>query len=183
MRSFIGIPINNEIKEKISKIQEKFNGTGADIKFVEKENLHLTVKFLGDIKEERISDIDNIKGVIDDYQNFEINIENVGTFPSIDFIKVIWVGANNKDGKLLNLLQDVNDKLEALGFREQKNDIVPHITIGRMKSGKNKQKVKNAIQDNENIYFGKQTIDEMRLYKSELNEDSPIYETIKKYKI
>lgn len=183
MRCFIGIPLNSNIKNKIQKVQGALTRTGANIKMVEEENLHMTVKFLGDVNDPQINDIDNVKNILNKYHPFEIEIGSMGAFPSLDYIRVIWVGVTKGHKRIKKLIENVNTQLEKMGFQKEKNKITPHITIGRMKSGKNKNDVKNIIKKHNKTTFGNLNIDELLLYQSKLSRSGPMYKIIKKYEI
>lgn len=176
MRCFISVPIIEDLKGKIEKIQERIDSAGADIKFVEKENLHFTIKFLGEISEEKLEKVkETIKKTANMFESFEINIKNLGCFPNRDYARVIWLSAENSVFPALIEAFDLN--LNELGFEKEKS-YIPHLTVGRVKSGSNKTELLAIIRELENIEVGLMKIDKIELFKSVLTPKGPIYEEL-----
>src|SRR3990170_3019008 len=110
MRCFIAIDIPEEIKAKIIKIQEKFKD--FDIKFVEKDNFHFNLKFLGEISEDSIGKInEKIKNVAKNIEPFEMKIAGLGVFPSKTYIRVIWIGVKEGHQMLMALSELIENSL------------------------------------------------------------------------
>ena len=106
MRCFIAIPLSQEIKEKIAEIQKHFEIPG--IKLVEKENLHITLKFLGEVEEGKVRQIAEILREIE-FEQFEFEILNVNAFPSANFVRVVWLDV--KSGKIYELKRLIDESL------------------------------------------------------------------------
>ncbi|MDR1721588.1 MAG: RNA 2',3'-cyclic phosphodiesterase [Methanobrevibacter sp.] len=183
IRGFLAIDlIGEDLILNVLKFQEELKKTKANIKYVEKENLHFTLKFFGDIDEETISNISNIvKEAIKDFKPINIEITGSGTFPNPDHIKTIWLGIA-KNQQLLNLQKSLDEKFKKLGFKKEKK-YVSHLTVGRMKNPKNKREVKEVIQEFKNFSIGKMTISKISLKKSELTPKGPIYSDLKLFEL
>ncbi|MEF8847606.1 MAG: RNA 2',3'-cyclic phosphodiesterase [Candidatus Thermoplasmatota archaeon] len=180
-RGFIAIDI--ESSEKLLQIGEKIENTRARIKPVKPENMHITLKFLGDTEEEKIEDIEKImKESVEDIDPFELSLEGMGVFPNQNFIKVIWAGSEPKD-KSAKIANTIDEKLVSLGFKKEKRDFSPHLTIARVKSGKDKDKILEIINNNKQTFFSKQKVDSIKLKKSDLTPKGPVYSTLKKVKL
>ncbi|MEO2116937.1 MAG: RNA 2',3'-cyclic phosphodiesterase [Methanocaldococcus sp.] len=173
MRLFLAIDIPEEIKEEIAKFQGQFKMKG--IKLVEKENLHITVKFLGEVDEEKLKEILNLDLSI---QPVKIKLKTLGTFPNPNYIRVIWIGAYNEN--LIEIFKEIDKKLSNLGFKRER-EYVPHLTIGRVKFIDNKKKLKDRIEKYKDIDFGEFEVNHIKLYKSTLTPNGPIYEVIKEW--
>ena len=171
MRCFLAIELTEELKEDIEKLQKNFKIEG--IKLVEKENLHITVKFLGDIDEETLEKIKNLDLSI---HPIKTPIKELGVFPNENYIKIIWVGAP----KLTNILKEIDEKILELGFKKERR-YIPHITIGRVKFIKNKKDLKEKIEKYKTVKFGNLEVKNIVLISSQLTEKGAIYTTIKKY--
>ena len=171
MRLFISIEISEQLKDKIIEIQKRFRD--FDIKFVEKENLHFNLKFLGEVGE----DIDKIKEamtkVSQQFEKFKINIAGLNAFPNKNYIKVLFLEV--KDGR-----QTMIGIAEVLDNDLGKSDkpFIPHLTLGRVKSGKNKEKLQELVKELENIEIGEMEVNEIKLIKSELAPSGPVYEEV-----
>ncbi|MFB6217328.1 MAG: RNA 2',3'-cyclic phosphodiesterase [Candidatus Aenigmatarchaeota archaeon] len=183
MRTFLGIGVARDPKQSISSVKDEFRRTDADIKYVKDENLHWTVKFLGDVKEDEIQRIDTVKDVVSDREPFEVELSGVGVFPSLDYIKVIWVGAGDGRSKMKDMIDSVDARLSDAGFEGDEKETVPHVTIGRMKSGRNKEEVRETIKRLKGHSFGTMKVGSITLYSSELTPEGPIYETLKEFEL
>ena len=162
MRAFIAYDLPNEIKEIINKRIPRFDG----IKYVKKENLHLTLKFLGEVEEDEIKEYEELINSVKLYK-IHSKITNIGFFPSENFIKVVWIGSEG----------DFNDEL----IKKLKvNNFIPHITVGRVKI----KLEENEIKKFENIKFNREfDIKYLTIYKSNLTPSGPVYEQIKRYEL
>ena len=171
MRVFIGIkiPENNKILrvlESLKKFQE--------MKHVEPENIHICLKFLGEVDEERIADVKKVLDSLNGFGSFEIKLKSVGAFPNQNFIKVIWIGGVSD--KLISLAKLIDSELGNLGFRKETRKFVPHITLARVKK-KPSEEIKQIFSDEE---FGGFEAKEVELIQSMLKPTGPEYITIHK---
>ena len=177
IRAFLAIDLDDDLKPKINKIIREFKKTDARIKYVELANLHLTLKFFGDIGllEEAIAN------VVSQFDSFKIRIAGCGAFPNNKRIKVIWVGIDED-----SIIKDLHDKLDKefvrLGFDKDKR-FSTHLTIGRMKSAKGKDKVKSTIEEFSDVEIGEMEVDRIVLKKSTLTPAGPIYEDLKIFEL
>ncbi|WP_295112249.1 RNA 2',3'-cyclic phosphodiesterase [uncultured Methanobrevibacter sp.] len=182
IRAFLAIDLDEDLKPKINKIIKNFKEIDANIKYVDLANLHLTLKFFGDIDVDGIDLLSRkISDVVSGFDSFNIKIMGCGAFPNKNHIKVIWVGLEGD-----KVLKDLHDKLDVefkkLGFEADKK-FSSHLTIGRMKSAKNKNEVKSQIESLENFEIGEMTVDRIILKKSTLKPSGPIYEDIKVFEL
>jgi len=181
MRAFLEIPIPEELKPRIESIQDRFSD--FDIKFVEQENLHFNLKFFKEISDE---DMGKVKKVLEDickqFQPFEIRIVGVGAFPSRNYVRVLWLGVKDGYQTLASLAEMIENSLGSLGF-ESEEKFVPHLTLGRVRSGRNKNEMIVLLKELENIEVGKMKIDEIILFQSKLTPSGPIYEEFFKSRI
>ena len=184
-RCFLAIDIESHLLEKIGEIQEEFKKTNNNVKYVEKENLHFTLKFFGNIDNNKINEITRlIKEVlsrIDSTDKTDLFIEGIGTFPNENYMKVLWIGTKNNNF-LSNLQKDLDSEFKKLGFKSEKK-FKTHLTIGRIRNLKNKREFKEKIEELKNIKIGKMDITKISLKKSELTPKGPIYSDIEVFNI
>jgi 2'-5' RNA ligase len=187
VRLFIAIPIEDKIKEAISEFQSKLNKKlmgQADVKMVHSDNIHLTLRFLGEINEEQLPAITNsMQKAIEGKYAFEAEIKTLGAFPTITSPRVIWVGY--KEANNTNYTKQIYDVMEK-GLRENNftpddHASSPHITIARVKSPRGKEKLANLLKENTDLYAGKQIVKEITLFRSELRRDGPIYSIVNNF--
>src|SRR4030043_1859062 len=139
IRTFIAIDI--PVSQKVTEIINELKKTQIDAKIVETENMHLTLKFLGDTDENLIDEIEKIiKDAILNMQPFEIILKNLGVFPNEKYMKVAWIGVENAE-PLKKFAETIDTKLKDLGFEKEKRPFSVHLTIARIKSAKNKEKL------------------------------------------
>ena len=177
IRAFLAIDLDDDLKPKINKIIREFKKTDARIKYVELTNLHLTLKFFGDIDTEGLSLLeDAISNVLSEFESFNVKIKGCGAFPNSNRINVIWVGID--DDSIIRDMHDLLDKeFVRLGFDKDRK-FSTHLTIGRMKSAKNKNKVKSTIEEFEDVEIGEMEVTQISLKKSTLTPAGPIYEDL-----
>jgi 2'-5' RNA ligase len=182
IRAFLAIDLDDDLKPKINKIIKEFKKTDARIKYVELANLHLTLKFFGDIDTEGLGLLEEaIANVVSQFDSFKIRIAGCGAFPNNKRIKVIWVGIDED-----SIIRDLHDKLDkefvCLGFDKDRR-FSTHLTIGRMKSAKGKDKVKSTIEEFSDVEIGEMEVDRIVLKKSTLTPAGPIYEDLKIFEL
>jgi len=169
MRAFIAVEIDEELRAKIAELQKQLSIEG--VKLVEKENLHLTLFFLGEIdekmKEKVIQAMDKIN-----CKKFEMSCRGVGAFPSNNYIRVIWVGVEAPELKIIH--NQLGEELARLGFK--KEELSPHITLARVKFLKDKTRLYEFLRENSELELGDCAVDRVALKKSTLTPKGPIYE-------
>ncbi|MCP8306457.1 MAG: RNA 2',3'-cyclic phosphodiesterase [archaeon] len=178
MRSFLALDVGDERTVRlIEEVQDKLRKTEADIKLVEPNNLHFTVKFFGEINEALTTKIINsLKSVR--FRPLHIAYKGMGVFPSPRRVSVIWVGVEKScRDDLFNVANTVEERLKGL-VRSDRRGFQPHVTISRVKSGKNRDRLLDVIKEYESQAFGEETIMSLKLKKSDLTPKGPIYSDV-----
>ena len=182
IRSFLAIELDGNLVPKILDVQKEFKKTNGNIKYVSSENMHFTLKFFGNIDLDMVEDIGNaVEKVIKNYSSFDLNIKKCGCFPNKNVIKVLWLGLD-EGSPIKDLQKDLDKEFRKLGFKKEKN-FISHLTIGRVKSPKNKNEIRNTIEKLEDIEIGQMTVSRICLKKSTLTPQGPIYEDIKVFEL
>lgn len=173
MRLFIAIEIPEEIKVYIDGILSNIDNKTNKIRPVNKNNIHLTLKFLGEIQ---LNQLELIKEYLHKitFENFSINLDKIGVFPSEKYIKVIWVGLKPEQ-LIIKLQNDIDEALKKLFDRE--NKFASHLTLARVKYIENKKQFINELNGLK-IENKKIEINNFRLIKSTLTGKGPIYEVV-----
>ncbi|MHA1616875.1 MAG: RNA 2',3'-cyclic phosphodiesterase [Candidatus Njordarchaeales archaeon] len=178
MRTFIAIDIETpELVSKLVNIQDYIKKTGAAMKMVEPENFHITLKFLGEISPSDVTVItDALKKALADAKIFEISLEGIGAFPTIAKPRVIWVGISTGKDFLKILVKKISHELLSIGIRGDNKEFHPHVTLARVKRF-NRDLVR-ALEELGNIKIGSMIVKHVRLKKSVLTPQGPIYSTL-----
>ncbi len=175
----VDIPFSQKILEVINELKK----IQLNAKIVEIENLHLTLKFLGDTDENLIDKIgDIISNVIIDVPSFEITLEKMGVFPNQKYIKVVWIGVENTE-ILKKIAEKIDSKLGDLGFEKERRSFSAHLTIARIKSPKNKEKLLGLLNKYQETNFQKFKVNKILLKKSVLTPEGPIYTNLKEIEL
>jgi 2'-5' RNA ligase len=176
-RGFIAIDIKTT--PQITMFEKEITKTGANVKLVEPENIHITVKFLGDTDENYIDVIEqSIKESVLSIKPFPITLEGTGVFPNHNYIKVIWIGIID-NGNIETIARAIDEKLKPLGFKKENRRFSPHLTVGRVKTARNKDQLLKVIGNYNAVEFTIQNIQSITLKKSELTPNGPIYTTLR----
>lgn len=150
------------------------------MKWAEPENIHLTVKFLGEITPEQLSEVTGIlteccKGV----KPFAITLKGVGAFPSASRPQVVWVGAEPTDAEsadaLKRLADGLEEWLETIGIPREARAFKPHLTLGRIKGPKGSDRLATAIGEMAGRLFGEMLVEDVVLIQSRLSPGGPTY--------
>ena len=166
MRCFIAIDV--PCFDSVASLQSSIEGR---VKLVEKENIHITLKFLGEVNEENLKDVE--KAVEEcSTKKYKAKLKGLGFFPNERYIKVVWVGVEDR-GETKMMMECIDEKLSKVGFKKERTHI-PHLTIARAKG---KIRIKN-IEKFRDMYFGEIEVNKIKIKKSTLTQKGPIYEDI-----
>ena len=153
------------------------------IKWVNEDNFHFTLKFLGETEESIIAKIINaLERVSINTKPIKLKIENLGIFGSRYNPRVIWAGIENST-QIDEFVNKILNKLDEAGFKRDRQNFVPHITVGRIKNVNNKKHLKSTIDKYKTSLYQEYTINEIYLFESVLRSDGPVYKVIKKFKL
>jgi RNA 2',3'-cyclic 3'-phosphodiesterase len=146
MRTFIAIDISKEIKNTLAQIEAHLIYAGADVTWVKPENVHLTLKFLGEIDEKRaVEVVATLDSIARTSKPFELSVKDIGAFPKIEHPRVVWVGLDKGAVETTALATKVDEALSKIGFAKETRPFSPHLTIGRVRSPLNKDKLKEKM--------------------------------------
>ncbi|GAB6101062.1 RNA 2',3'-cyclic phosphodiesterase [Thermococcus atlanticus] len=182
MRAFIAIEINDAVRDNLLRAQERIGNKAARIKFVERENFHVTLKFLGEIDEALAEDVKKaLAEIARKHKKHRVRVKGIGVFPNPNYVRVIWAGIENDEG-IKAIAKDVEREMRRLGFKKDK-DFVAHITIGRVKFVRDKVELAMALKDLADEDFGEFDVEAIELKKSTLTPKGPIYETVARFEL
>lgn len=176
IRSFIAIELPQEIIETIEKLQDRLRRYGLNIRWIRSKNIHLTLKFLGNISEGDVTSITSVlKTIADNMAPFKLMGQGIGTFPGISHPRVVWLGMSG-DVELLKKFQlRLEENLETLGFPKEGRPFRAHLTLGRVKGDIDKRILLEVIEQFGNLESDSFTVNSIILFRSDLQPNGPIY--------
>ena len=181
IRSFLAFDIENEaVRNKLASAQRLLAQTGADLKLVEPQNIHITVRFLGGITPNMVEKI-YAEMQKTQFAPFNVQIKGLGAFPDLRYPRVVWAGITEGADQLKNVFNQLEPRLRSLGFAPDRKGFSPHLTIARVRSGRNKAQLADFAAKNANYDFGAINAKCLRLKRSDLTPRGPIYSTLKDY--
>lgn len=183
IRCFIAIELPDELKNNIGFYMKNLISTGADVKWVVPQNLHLTLKFLGSTPEEKIADIiRQLAAITKSHDKFSLYFSGTGVFPNIKSPRVVWIGIKDSDA-IVKLQKDIESAMADLGFEKEERRYTPHLTLGRVRSFKNKDPLINQLATLKDADFGKIVVVSVALMKSELKPGGAVYQRLEEFKL
>ena len=184
LRTFLAIDLNQSVRQRVSELMSFISSDTTATKWVEPESLHVTVKFLGDVDDVKISDVcRSTAEAAAAHRRFDCHCRKLGAFPRDDRPRTIWVGVDAEQDELLSLHRSVDQALSQLGFRQDARRFHPHITIGRVRGGHDCPILASAISSCKDAELGSSPVDEITVYSSELTRQGPIYTVLAKARL
>jgi len=183
MRLFIAVDIKEEVKNKIARIRSALKKNCDCVKWVSSENLHLTLKFLGEVHNSRKDLIsEKLRQAVIGIKRFEIDFEKIGVFPSEAAPRILWLGIGEGKIELENLAQKIENLFTEIDFKREKRPFSAHFTLGRFKSPQNNKKLFDIVKK---ITIEKisDVVEDVYLIKSTLSPRGPIYEIVEKFRL
>jgi 2'-5' RNA ligase len=183
IRTFIAIELSPEIKQALERIQSRLKAKSrASAKWVEPESIHLTLKFLGNIDTEKVSEIiDLLEKAVSGTGALDLEVGGVGVFPNPGRVRVVWVGLGGDIERLSRLQKQVESSLEPLGFTVEARGFSPHLTLARVRDDATpaeRQELGRLIGETKPESAGALRVNAIKLIKSQLRPTGPIYTTL-----
>jgi len=187
MRVFIAIDIDEKIKKALSSLQKQLAVQAdiekPDVKWVKVDNIHLTLKFLGEVKAEKIADLCNIVAeAAQKHKSFELGIESVGYFGNRS-ARILWVGTRDGSDNVSELQEDIEQQLSLAGWPKENRKFSGHLTLCRVKSPKAGRRLAKITDDYKDFKLGILPVYSVSVYQSELTGKGPVYTVLGRYKL
>ncbi|MDD5255836.1 MAG: RNA 2',3'-cyclic phosphodiesterase [Candidatus Omnitrophica bacterium] len=182
MRTFIAIALPERITKLLGGIQEELKKSQADVKWVETPNIHLTLKFLGELNPEQIGQVSAaLAQAGNKIRPFEASLGELGAFPSLRYPRVIWLGVEKGNQNIKELAALVEDSLFKIAIPREDKPFSSHITLGRTRSSLNNLRLSAALSNAGGIYKAENPefhVGRITLFKSTLTPKGPLYESL-----
>jgi len=183
IRAFVAIKIDPGAAQRISAARSQLEKNFPGIRWVGPENLHLTLKFLGQVDDDKITPVeDSLERALRSMPCFGVSCRGLGVFPDIRRAKVLWVGLEG--GPLARLAAIVEGALEPLGFAREKREFRPHLTIGRWRDSAGRPDLlRQELERRRREEFGSSQINEVILFQSVLKQDGAVHTPLKVFRL
>ncbi|MFC6716141.1 RNA 2',3'-cyclic phosphodiesterase [Natrialbaceae archaeon GCM10025810] len=184
MRLFVSVDLPDDLAEPVADLQEEF-ADASGLNFTDPEQAHVTVKFLGDVEEDRLPALRReLAAAVADagVDPFTARYGGLGVFPSLEYISVVWFGVEEGGAELTRLHEAVEERTTAMGFEPESHDFTPHVTLARMEHAGGKERVQELVRERDPT-IGETRVDELRLTESTLTPDGPEYATVERFSL
>jgi len=178
IRSFVAVDMDEaSVISKLVEAQRALRNLGADLKLVEPENIHATVRFLGEVPAATIE-------LVKDQMNqvklspFDMEFVGLGAFPNLRRINVVWVGMRKGSEEISRIFEQLEPRLRKIGFEPDRKGFSPHVTIARVRTARMREELAKFVDEMRDTQFGAIHVEELRLKKSVLTPKGPVYSTI-----
>jgi 2'-5' RNA ligase len=183
IRTFIAVSVDDEVRQAVAALESDLSQAGADVKWVEPHNIHLTLKFLGDTKTRQLAAIcEALREALRGSPAFDLTLLGTGTFPPRGpRVRVVWVGATEGKDGLADLARKVEDACALQGFAKEQRPFSCHLTIGRVRPGARRLAELSARVAEARFNPLKVRIDRVNLVRSELSPKGPTYTVLESF--
>ena len=183
IRSFIAVLLPDEVRQSLSALQDRLrSGSSVSAKWVDPGNIHLTLKFLGNISPGLVGRITSaIESAAREIKPLRIQVKGLGAFPNTNRVNIVWVGLTGDIERLALLQKRIDVQLSPLGFKPENRPFTPHLTIARIRdraSSEERRQFGLIIKDT--AFDTPLTVDvkSVHLMKSQLTREGPIYSSL-----
>ena len=176
VRTFIAIELDDAIRQRLAAAQQRLRSADAKVRWVGADQMHLTVRFLGEIDEGIVNQVAGAMHMAAaDAQPFDLAVAGLGTFPPRGAPRVVWAGADEPTGALAALHKRLERELRNLGFERERRAFSPHLTLGRVKDPRTCTRLRTLVTDGADEAFGTQTVTALVLFQSVLSPHGATY--------
>lgn len=177
MRTFVAIDFDDEAKRPLAALQARLKPHCPHLRWVDPARIHLTLKFIGEISEDRILGISTaLDELAAQCRPFQIAIEQVGVFGQVGPVKVVWVGVNDDEDGALPRCHDLCQRLlEPLGIPREQRPFRPHLTLARNREMRHSQMIRRAVEPHAELRVGVQEVESVTFYQSMLTNRGPVH--------
>jgi 2'-5' RNA ligase len=185
LRTFIAVDVGKAIRDRCVAMQEVLARSGAEIKWVEPENIHVSLLFLGEVNERDIHELCLAVGdSCAEVEAFRMSVETVGCFPNPRRPRVVWAGIGEGKQELVALHDALEGPLLELGcYRREDRPYTPHVTLGRVKANSTSDGLATAISRQSGWQGGEIDVREVHVLSSELRPGGPVYTVLSRAKL
>ncbi|MGW8256246.1 MAG: RNA 2',3'-cyclic phosphodiesterase [Thermoguttaceae bacterium] len=178
-RTFLAVEIDSAIRARAKELIDLLCEAGAEVKWVEPNNLHLTLQFLGEVRDQELAEVCKaVKRGADQVRPFDLEILGAGAFPNAGRPRTLWLGAKSGSDQMAELHEIVALELLELGYQDEDRRFQTHLTIGRTRSNKNLVALGQLLKTHADFFAGQMRVDKVTVFSSRLQRGGPIYQAL-----
>ncbi len=184
MRAFIAVEFDAAIRERLAEVATRLRAASSGVKWVSPEQMHLTLKFLGEIEESAVDEVAVVMAeAASGIAPFEVRVAGVGAFPPHGAPRVVWAGLDDAANHLKRLHVRLDSGVAELGVERESRPFAAHLTLGRVKDPRASQGVRAAIEREAAADLGVQKVEELVLFQSVLSPKGPMYTGLRRQRL
>jgi len=179
IRTFIAVELPQEIHDRLQQIQDDLRTSMPDVRWIKHGNIHLTLKFLGDVQVSRIDAISEaLRHVTHQFPPFTMSLAGMGAFPNSRKPRIVWIGVEKGADRLIEITELIEASTKKLGFPREKHPFRPHLTVGRIRRLTDPLAMTEALDRSEVGELGNFNVERISLIRSQLDPAGSIYTTL-----
>lgn len=180
MRFFIAVDLSDEVRKALSKVQKELRPVTDTVRWVAPDSIHITLKFLGEVHEKRIAEIDEaLVGL--SWKPFAVKVRGVGFFPGTRSPRVFWAGIEAPTMK--DLAEQIDTRIDRLGFEKERRSFRSHITLARVRDTRIESSNGAGADKYQEQEFGSLLVDRIFLFQNTLKSAGALYDRMKEYRL
>jgi 2'-5' RNA ligase len=185
LRTFIAVDVGKPIRDRAVALQGTLARSGTEVKWVEPENIHVTLHFLGEVDDRVVPEVCKVVAAsVAQVPAFALTVERTGCFPNLRRPRIVWIGIGQGTQELVALHDRIEEPLLDLGcYRREERAYTPHITLGRVKSDRPTDKLTAALNQQAGWKGGETVVNEVLVMSSELTPQGPRYTVLSRAKL
>lgn len=185
IRTFIAINASQRVTNNVARVVGRLAACKAQYRWVEPENLHLTLNFVGDVVDVEVPELCKlVKNAIEGHESFDLSLKGVSGFPNPREPRVLWIGVDEGKQAVTSIYQTLAEVLHHWGVNKDRNEFVPHVTLGRLsRGGRWNEDLVNLVHKLRNHDGGFCHVNEVIVYSSFLDRSGPTYTPMARIKL
>jgi 2'-5' RNA ligase len=179
LRCFVAVEASPEVRGRAQALVRQLKTADADVKWIEPDHMHWTIKFLGEVPEKDVPEVCyTVTAALRSQETFEFRAQSCGAFPHLGRPRTLWLGGGEGTAQMIALAGVVEDALGKVGYRKEARRFEPHLTIGRVRTGRNVESLADLVRQNANYDAGVTIVDEVVVFSSDLKPTGPVYDAL-----
>ncbi len=176
MRCFVAIELSADVRSRLGALQRRLSGLSSAVRWIRAEQIHLTVKFLGEVGDRQVAEVCELaRAIADEHPPFELQVAGVGCFPPQGAARIVWAGLASLPAALTDCQSACEEVFAGLGFKQEHRAYRAHLTIGRVREASASQRIREALRAEEGFAAGPFGVGELVVFQSVLGRGGSRY--------